>query len=131
MASALGATAFQKGLGVAHSMAHALSPLAGLHHGLANAVVLPYVARFNAEHVGDAYERVCRRIGLEAGTLPTWLDNLRDQLDLPRNLSEAGVDPVLLDPLSQKAFADTCHQTNPRSCALDDLRALFSAAFGS
>lgn len=128
VASLMGATAFQKGLGAAHSLAHPLSSLAGMHHGLANAIVLPYVVTFNAQHATKAYERVKRNLQLEEGVLE-WILGLRKALDIPHTLTEAGVDSTLLEALSEQAYADACHMTNPRTCHPDDFTRLYEAAF--
>jgi 4-hydroxybutyrate dehydrogenase len=128
MAAMMGATAFQKGLGAAHSLAHPLGSLAGVHHGLANAIVLPYVVAFNREAAAAGFALVERRLGL-SGTLNEWLLALRRDLGIPHTLGEAGVSRDLLEALSDQAFADGCHGSNPRTCTRDDLRALFVAAF--
>ncbi|MEC9072615.1 MAG: iron-containing alcohol dehydrogenase, partial [Myxococcota bacterium] len=99
MAAMMGATAFQKGLGAAHSLAHPLSSLAGMHHGLANAVVLPYVVAFNESAAGEAYARVAHQLKLN-GTLLSWLLELRSALGIPHTLTEAGISQELLDDLS-------------------------------
>ncbi len=129
MSAMMGATAFQKGLGAAHSLAHPLGTLAGMHHGLANAVVLPYVVSFNAREAADAYASVEARLGLGAGGLQTWLVDLRQTLEIPHTLTDAGVDRALLEPLSDQAVADGCHTLNPRPCDRDALRRLYVAAF--
>ncbi len=128
MAAMMGATAFQKGLGAAHSLAHPLGSLAGVHHGLANAIVLPYVAAFNREAAAAGYSLVERRLSL-GGSVLDWLLALRRELGIPHTLAEAGVSRDLLEALSDQAIADGCHGSNPRPCSRDDLRALFVAAF--
>ena len=128
MAALMGATAFQKGLGAAHSLAHPLGTLAGVHHGLANAIVLPYVVAFNHDAVGDAFHIIERRLDLP-GTLLERLIGLRAELGIPHTLTAAGVDRGLLEALSDQAFEDVCHGLNPRPCTRDDLRDLYIAAF--
>ncbi|MCB9786323.1 MAG: iron-containing alcohol dehydrogenase [Deltaproteobacteria bacterium] len=128
MAAMMGATAFQKGLGAAHSLAHPLGSLAGVHHGLANAVVLPYVVAFNREAAAERYALVERRLGLSEG-LMEWLLALRRDIGIPHTLGEAGVSRALLEALSDQAIADGCHGSNPRPCSRDDLRNLYVAAF--
>jgi alcohol dehydrogenase class IV len=128
MAAIMGATAFQKDLGAAHSLAHPLGTLAGVHHGLANAIVLPYVVSFNRDAAAEPYDRVRRRLRLE-GDVKAWLVDLRAKVGIPHTLAEAGVSRDLLDALSDQAVADGCHTTNPRPCTRDDLRRLYVAAF--
>lgn len=128
MAAMMGATAFQKGLGAAHSLAHPLSSLAGMHHGLANAVVLPYVVAFNGAVASDAYDLVAHRLRL-GDSLLSWLLELRNALKIPHTLTDAGVDPDLLDALSKQAYEDACHQSNPRPCSPEDLKSMYRQAF--
>lgn len=128
MSAMMGATAFQKGLGAAHSLAHPLGTLAHVHHGLANAIVLPYVVAFNRDAAKDAYALVERRCGLSMSLVDT-LIALKERIGIPRTLTEAGVDPGLLEALSDQAVLDGCHESNPRPCSREDLRALYVAAF--
>ena len=128
MAAMMGATAFQKGLGATHSLAHPLSSLAGMHHGLANAVLLPYVMSFNSEVAANGYDLVARRIGWE-GALQSWVTSLRSELGIPATLTEAGVDGGLLEALASQAIEDPCHQSNPRPCTREDMVRLYRAAF--
>ncbi len=128
MAAAMGAVAFQKGLGAAHSLAHPLSTLAGMHHGLANAIVLPYVVDFNRDAAAEAYAVVRRRLGLDTD-LRDWLVGLRAATGIPHTLADAGVDPGLLEALADQAIADGCHGSNPRPCTRQDMVRLYRAAF--
>ena len=128
MAAMMGATAFQKGLGVCHSLAHPLSSLAGMHHGLANAVLLPYVVSFNGEMARDTYALVRQRLGCTQD-LQSWLVELRKELGIQHTLTEAGIDRGLLAALSEQAFDDACHRSNPRACTPADMTRLYEAAF--
>ena len=128
MAAMMGATAFQKGLGVCHSLAHPLSSLAGMHHGLANAILLPYVVSFNRDAAAAAYDLVKQRVGCPAD-LKSWLVDLRRELGIQHTLTEAGVDRSLLPKLAEQAFDDACHRSNPRSCSPEDMTRLYEAAF--
>jgi alcohol dehydrogenase class IV len=127
MAALMGATAFQKGLGVCHSLAHPLSSLAQMHHGLANAVLLPYVVSFNRDVAGDAYRLVSDRLG--CGDLVPWLVALRAELGIPHTLAEAGIDRGLIQALAEQAIDDACHASNPRPCSLGHMVRLYEAAF--
>ncbi|MDI1444752.1 iron-containing alcohol dehydrogenase [Polyangium sp. 6x1] len=130
-AAMMGAVAFQKGLGACHSLAHPLSSEHGTHHGLANALCLPAVCAFNAEVAGARLAEVSVLLGGEAspaGCVEA-VRRLRERTGLPATLSEAGVPRANLDRLADLAFQDACHQSNPRACTRDDLRALYEASF--
>jgi 4-hydroxybutyrate dehydrogenase len=126
-AAMMGAVAFQKGLGACHSLAHPLSSEHGLHHGLANALCLPAVLRFNAVAVPD---RVSVLLGGAAEPLAcaAAIVELRARLGLPKGLAAAGIQSSHLAALADKAFADACHQSNPRPCTRDDLLTLYEAS---
>ena len=130
-AAMMGAVAFQKGLGACHSLAHPLSSEHGTHHGLANAICLPAVCAFNGEIAGARLAEVSVLLGGEpspAGCVEA-VRRLRERTGLPGTLSQAGVPRENLDRLADLAFQDACHQSNPRACTRDDLRALYEACF--
>jgi alcohol dehydrogenase class IV len=130
MASMMGAIAFQKDLGAVHSCAHALGTVNDLHHGLANAVMIDHVMKFNAEAVPEKMAELARVCG--AGSTPqdfiAWLGRLKAAIGLPANLKPLGVKPEHVAALVDVAINDICHQTNPRKCARGDFEALFRAA---
>jgi len=132
-AAMMGSIAFQKGLGVCHSLAHPLSAVSGLHHGLANALCLPAVVRFNAEQEGLAarYAEIARLLTgkAQAERCADALAELRASIGLPSGLEEAGVERKDLDELADEAFADSCHANNPRTCTRKDMRALYEASW--
>jgi len=130
MAAAMGAVAFQKGLGVCHAMAHPLSNLAGLHHGLANALMLPAALRHNAPVVPDRLADVAQALGeeREAARAPDAVALLRDDVGLPDRLSACGVSPGMLDALADGAARDSCLLGNPRSTTTGELRAMYEAS---
>jgi alcohol dehydrogenase class IV len=137
IAAMQGAMAFQKGLGASHALAHALTPITGLHHGLANAVVLPAVMEFNRAAAAARLARVAEAMGEHGGTDDTSLAaaaiarvrQLTAELGLPQRLRDAGVREDDLPRIAQKAFEDASHQTNPHPCGEADLLALVRAAF--
>ncbi len=128
MASMEGAMAFQKGLGAVHGMSHPLGSIPDpvLHHGTLNAVCLPAVIRYNADFVGDKYDRVKEIWGLEPGAdLADEVAALNARLGLPANLREMGVTEAMIEPLIPHAVADHTTATNPRPLSAGDYRALF------
>jgi 4-hydroxybutyrate dehydrogenase len=131
MASTMGATAFQKGLGVIHSLAHPLSSVAGVSHGLANAVMMPQALRFNAEATPDRVADVAAALGSEdvsgEGAAQAVIELCR-QIGLPTRLGEAGVTKEMIPRLTEKAMQDGCHTCNPRECQPGDMERLFLAA---
>src|SRR5450432_354776 len=129
-AAMMGAVAFQKGLGACHSLAHPLSSEHGLHHGLANALCLPAVLRFNAAAVPDRVAHVGLLLGASAQPLAcaTAVAELRASVGLPAGLSAKGIQSSHLAVLADKAFGDACHRENPRPCSRDDLLTLYEAS---
>jgi hypothetical protein len=116
MSSIMGAVAFQKGLGAVHSLSHPLGSDCGMHHGTANAVLLPAVLEYNAA----------------VRTSPYSADQIRalnEQLSIAPRLRDYGVTEEILPKLADKAIQDGCHQNNPRPCTREDLLALYQAAF--
>lgn len=135
-AAMMGAVAFQKGLGACHSLAHPLSTEKGLHHGLANAICLPPVLDFNRATVPDRIARVARELGVRADDDETLafecagaVRALRKAVGLPGDLASQGVLEADLPKLGALAFADACHQLNPRACTEEDLLQLYRACF--
>ena len=126
MASMMGAIAFQKDLGAVHSCAHALSTVADLHHGLANGVMIDHVMRFNRPAAEAKMAELARVAGVP--DLIEWLGKLKGELGIPSKLNSLGVRPEQLPRLVEIAFADICHQTNPRPCSRQDFEQLFAAA---
>jgi alcohol dehydrogenase class IV len=126
MAATMGGIAFQKDLGAAHALAHPLSAICGLHHGLANALVLPAVMRFNARRKPDLYQRV----GLAMGKLDAVaaVAALLREIGITPGLRAAGVRDDQLDALADQAFADSCHRTNPVPVTRDELLQLYREA---
>jgi len=124
-AAMMGAVAFQKGLGVCHSLAHPLSSEKNLHHGLANALCLPAVCDFNNAAVPDRIERVRRAVDLNATSLANALRALRETLGLPSGLAAEGVTKADIPKLADKAMQDACHTLNPRPVTREDMVKLY------
>ncbi|HVW60444.1 MAG TPA: iron-containing alcohol dehydrogenase [Puia sp.] len=129
--SLMGAVAFQKGLGVVHSLAHPLSSLLDTHHGLANAVNLPYGMRFNVSGFEDKFRQIARTMDLqeESGEAVVGrLFGLNKELGLPARLREVGVKEEHIETLSDLAFADFCHPNNPKPVSREDFKKLYQEA---
>jgi alcohol dehydrogenase class IV len=131
IASLMGAVAFQKGLGVVHSLAHPLSSLLDTHHGLANAVNLPYGMRFNTAGSEDKFRQIARAMELrdESGEgVVEQLFALNKELGLPVRLRDVGVKQEHIETLADLAFADFCHPNNPKPVSREDFKKLYIEA---
>lgn len=124
-AAMMGAVAFQKGLGVCHSLAHPLSSEKGMHHGLANALCLPAVLDFNNITVPDRIERVRRVLDVQATSLSNAVRTLREKVGLPTGLGAEGITKADIPKLADKALEDACHRSNPRPVQREDLAKLY------
>jgi alcohol dehydrogenase class IV len=132
-AAMMGGVAFQKGLGVTHSLAHALSTVCDLHHGLANGIMIPYAMGFNRDTVSQRLADLAVAVGANPATADgflQWLVDLRKKLDIPATLASSGVKGEHLDRLIEIAVADGCHANNPRTVVAGDFRAMFTQALG-
>jgi len=123
LGSLMGAVAFQKGLGVVHSMAHPMSSLFDTHHGLANAIALPYGVRFNKEVVPEKYKDISEIF--KTVDLFSFLTNLNVELGLPTKFSKLGVTENDIEKLSALAIDDFCHPSNPRTLTIDLFKELY------
>lgn len=131
IASLMGAVAFQKGLGVVHSLAHPLSSLLDTHHGLANAVNIPYGMEFNIGGSEEKFRRIARTLDLkeENGSgVVRYLFELNARIGIPHKLRDIGVKEEHLDPLADLAIADFAHPNNPKPVTRDDFRSLYGKA---
>ena len=131
IASLMGAVAFQKGLGVVHSLAHPLSSLLDTHHGLANAVNLPYGMRFNTPGLENEFKRMALTMELGETTgdaVVNHLFELNKQLGLPTRLRDIGVKEEHIETLSDLALADFCHPNNPKQVTRNNFKQLYTEA---
>jgi len=126
-----GGLAFQKGLGAVHALSHALGGLPDLklHHGTLNAILMPAVVRFNADHVGDKLDRLKKAIGLDqSDDLADELDRANVELGIPTGLGALGVTEQMFEWIVERALADHSTPTNPRQPTAEDYRALLTQA---
>jgi len=131
IASLMGAVAFQKGLGVVHSLAHPLSSLLDTHHGLANAINIPYGMEFNIEGFESKFKQIAKALNLqqESGeAVVKYLFELNEKINIPRKLSSIGVKQEHIETLSDLALADFAHPNNPKPVSRDDFKKLYLKA---
>ena len=128
MASSMGAIAFQKGLGINHSIAHALGVFYDMHHGLANAVVLPEVMRYNLsrDQIRERYASLGTIFGVEndAEAVIEAIEKWLKSMDLLKNLSDLGVKADKLEDLEAYALKDPCCPLNPKKVEKGDVVAI-------
>jgi alcohol dehydrogenase class IV len=132
LCSMMGAIAFQKGLGVVHSTAHALGTVSDLHHGLANAIMIDHALAWNVEAVPGRFTTMAVTVGLEDTTpegFLQWIAELKAEIGVPRSLMDTTVETDLLEDLVDVAIADGCHVNNPREVNRDDFVTIFTRAF--
>ena len=128
-AAAMGAVAFQKGLGAIHSLSHPVGAVYGTHHGTTNAVVMPMVLAFNRPAIEERIERAAAYLGI-AGGFDGFMDRilaLRAELGIPANLTAMGVEAARLDELTEMALEDPSCGGNPIAMTRENTRALFDA----
>lgn len=130
-ASTMGATAFQKGLGAMHSVAHAVGGLMNVHHGTTVAVMMPYVLRLNRAAIEEKMTRLAAFLGLDDPGFDAAFDRLvalRKDAGIPNTLAELGVEAELVGDLAKKAVADPTAGTNPVALTEDLLLKLITHA---
>ena len=131
IASLMGAVAFQKGLGVVHSLAHPLSSLLDTHHGLANAVNIPYGMDFNIAGFEYKFKQIARALELKDETgkaVVKYLFELNSTINIPHHLKDIGVREEHIETLSDLAIADFAHPNNPKPVSREDFRNLYTKA---
>jgi 4-hydroxybutyrate dehydrogenase len=137
-AAIMGAVAFQKGLGTVHSLAHPLSTVAGMHHGLTNAILLPHVMRFNLPASRDRLAELAVALGVDTHGMSADqaalaaigdIESLNAEIGIPRRLRDAGVREEMIPVMIPLAMADGCRLCNPRPTSAGDMEMLYRAAF--
>ena len=128
-AAAMGATAFQKGLGAIHALSHPIGAVYNTHHGTTNAICMPAVLAFNAEKIKDRFDLAAPYLGISGGFsgFCDFVQELNDSLGIPRRLSELGVGDDRIVELSEMALNDPSCGGNPVVLTQDNLEALFKA----
>jgi alcohol dehydrogenase class IV len=132
-AASMGATAFQKGLGGVHAIAHPVGSWFNTHHGLTNAIILPYVVAFNRNAIAGKTEIITRVLNLPVrgfdGFL-TWLLEWRRELQIPHSLAEIGVSIDNADVIGREAAIDPSASGNPLAVNAAQFEHIFRAAVG-
>jgi alcohol dehydrogenase class IV len=129
-AAAMGATAFQKGLGAIHALSHPVGAVYDTHHGLTNAVVMPYVLLYNRKAIEPKLVRLAAWLGLPNPSFQSvldWVIQLRKEIGIPHTLKELGVGTDKLDLLSEMAAVDPTAGGNPIPIGVPELRQMFVA----
>ncbi len=127
-AASMGSTAFQKGLGAIHSLSHPVNAKFNLHHGLSNAIFMPYVLTYNKKFIEKRIVSICNFLGLKKDFkyFLDWILELRKDLNIPHALSEViSEDKFDLEILSKMALEDPSTATNPRLLNLEDMKKLY------
>ena len=130
-AAAMGSTAFQKGLGAIHALSHPIGALYDTHHGMTNAVLMPYVLSFNRPEIEERMSRLAAYLGLKSNRFSAvyeWVLELREALKIPDSLIEIGVDDRQADKVSRMAADDPSCPTNPVPLTAAELKKIFVAA---
>ena len=128
-AASMGSTAFQKGLGAIHSLSHPVNALNNIHHGLSNAIFMPYVLTFNKDVIEDKIIKICDYLELKNKTFDgfiSWILDLRKRLEIPHKLSEVIKEKDLqLDRLSKMALEDPSTGGNPKKLTEADMKLMY------
>ena len=128
VAASMGSTAFQKGLGAIHSLSHPVNAQFDIHHGLSNAIFMPYVLTFNKSSVENRISSICDYLNLDKNfeSFLNWILDLRKKLNIPHKLSDVmDTKKINLNKLSKMAFEDPSTQTNPKKMTIDDMKILY------
>ena len=127
-AASMGSTAFQKGLGAIHSLSHPINAQFNIHHGLSNAIFMPYVLSFNKKIIQNKIISICDYLDLDKSfeSFFKWILDLREELNIPHKLSDVIDDSKIdLDKLSEMAFNDPSTNGNPVKLKKDDLKKMY------
>ena len=132
-AASMGSTAFQKGLGAIHSLSHPVNALNNIHHGLSNAIFMPYVLIFNRDVIEKKIIKICEYLELKKKSFDgfiDWILDLRKQLEIPHKLSEVIKEEDFdIDRLSEIALTDPSTGGNPKKLTLADMKTMYQNSF--
>lgn len=131
IAASMGATAFQKGLGAMHSLAHPIGAIYDVHHGLTNAVLMPYVLEYNKSAIEERMTRLAAYLGLKNPSFDavmTWVLQLKERFDIPKGLSGLGIDAAKADEIAEKAAVDPTAPTNAIPLTAKEMKEIFMNA---
>ena len=132
-AASMGSTAFQKGLGAIHSLSHPVNALNNIHHGLSNAIFMPYVLIFNKDVIEEKIINICDYLKLEHRSFDgfiNWIIELKKNLKIPHKLSEVIQEKDFnIDRLSEMALADPSTAGNPKKLTLADMKKMYQNSF--
>ena len=131
VSSMMGSTAFQKGLGAIHSLSHPINAVNDVHHGLSNAIFMPYVVKFNQSQIEERISFLSKYIDLENQSFDgflQWILDLRKQLAIPHTLKDLNIN-FDFDKLSKMALVDPSTSTNPLDLNEDDMKALYISSY--
>jgi 4-hydroxybutyrate dehydrogenase len=114
-AAAMGATAFQKGLGAIHALSHPIGAIHHTHHGTTNAVCMPAVLQFNRSAITDRFDTATRYLGIDGGFdgFCEYVDELNSSLSIPRTLAELGIENPEVERIVSGALNDPSKNGNP------------------
>ena len=127
-AASMGSTAFQKGLGAIHSLSHPINAQFNVHHGLSNAIFMPYVLTYNKKEISKKIILICNYLGLEKSfdSFIQWIMSLREELNIPHKLSDiVDKEKIDLDKLSKMAFEDPSTIGNPKKLTKEDMKTMY------
>ena len=127
-AASMGSTAFQKGLGAIHSLSHPVNSQFNIHHGLSNAIFMPYVLTFNKSLIENRIISICDYLNLDKNfdSFLNWILDLRKELNIPHKLSDViETSKIDIDKLSKMALEDPSTSTNPKKMTIDDMKILY------
>ena len=128
-AASMGSTAFQKGLGAIHSLSHPVNALNNIHHGLSNAIFMPYVLTFNKNVIEKKIIKICEYLEFQNKTFDeflNWTLNLRKKLNIPHKLTDViEADKIDIDRLSKMALDDPSTSGNPKKLSLEDMKIMY------
>ena len=127
-AASMGSTAFQKGLGAIHSLSHPVNAQHNVHHGLSNAIFMPYVLTFNKKEISEKIISICDYLNLNKSfkSFINWIIDLRKEFNIPHKLSDVVDEEKLdLDKLSLMAFEDPSTGGNPKKLTKEDMKIMY------